>query len=73
MGNRPPWTIEIDDSVCIGSGLCVIYAGETFAHDANAHAIVVDAVGDTLERIRVAVDACPTSAITLRMADEEGA
>jgi ferredoxin len=58
-------TIVIDRDVCMGSGMCIVYAPGTFAHDEQAKAIVVDAAGDPLDAIRVAVEACPTGALTL--------
>ena len=45
--------------------MCIMYAPGTFAHDAETKAVVVDAAGDTIESIRVAVEACPTGALTL--------
>ena len=57
--------IFIDRDVCMGSGLCIVYASSTFAHDDEAKAIVVDPVGDTPEAIRVAVEACPTGALRI--------
>ena len=59
------WKIEIDRDVCMGSGLCIVYAANTFAHDDEAKAYVADIDGDDLTSIRTAVDACPTSAIKL--------
>ena len=49
----------------MGSGMCIVYAPCTFAHDDETKAIVVDPEGDPIESIRNAVQACPTSAITL--------
>lgn len=49
----------------MGSGLCVMYAQSTFAHDDETKAIVVDPEGDALDVIRIAVEACPTGALVL--------
>ena len=62
-------TITIDRDVCIGSGSCVLYAGATFTQDAEAKAQLLDPIGDDLDTIRTAVEACPTRALTLA---EEG-
>jgi len=56
----------------MGSGLCVMYAPGTFAHDEHAKAIVVDPAGDSIDAIRIAVEACPTSALRLIAGDEGG-
>jgi ferredoxin len=62
-----PYTIEIDREVCMGSGVCSVYAPATFELDDEAKSTVVDPAGDPLERIRVAAEGCPTNAITIRM------
>jgi len=61
--------INIDRELCMGSGMCVVYAGATFAHDDLAKAIVVDPLGDPLEQILIAVEACPTGALSLTTDD----
>jgi ferredoxin len=63
-----PYTIEIDRDVCMGSGLCMVYAAATFELDEQAKSTVLDPAGDPLDRIRVAAEACPTGAITIRTA-----
>ena len=65
------WTITIDRELCMGSGMCIVYAGATFAHDEDTKAVVVDPHGDSIEAIRIAVEACPTGALSL-MPDNEG-
>lgn len=49
----------------MGSGMCIVYAPATFAHDGETKAVVVDPTGDPIEAIRNAVQACPTSAIRI--------
>ncbi len=49
----------------MGSGMCIIYAPGTFAHDGETRAKVVDLGGDPPERIQIAVEACPTSDLSL--------
>ena len=58
--------IEIDREVCIGSGMCVMYAGDTFDQDEEAKAIVRTTVEDDEATIRAAAEACPTGAIRVR-------
>jgi ferredoxin len=65
----PRWTIEVDREVCMGSGMCIMYAPGTFVHDDETKAVVVDPRGDPEESIRIAVEACPTGA--LRLIDNE--
>jgi ferredoxin len=64
--------IKVDRDLCMGSGMCIVYAPGTFAHDDETKAIVVDPEGDPIDAIRNAVQACPTSAITL-VTENEGA
>ena len=59
------FSITIDRDVCIGSGQCTVYAGATFTQDAEAKVTLLDPVGDDLDAIRTAVEACPTRALTL--------
>lgn len=54
----------------MGSGMCIMYAPGTFAHDGDTKAVVLDPAGDPLDNIRTAVEACPTGALTL--VEEQG-
>jgi ferredoxin len=60
-----PDEIVVDRELCMGSGMCIVYAPNTFAHDDETKAVVVDPAGDPIESIRNAVQACPMSAIRL--------
>jgi ferredoxin len=66
-----PDGIVVDRELCMGSGMCIVYAPNTFAHDDETKAVVIDPAGDPIEAIRNAVQACPTSAITLVTDDQE--
>jgi ferredoxin len=55
----------------MGSGMCIMYAPDTFAHDNETKAVVTEGVGDPVERIRIAVEACPTGALSI-INDQEG-
>jgi ferredoxin len=57
--------IVLDREVCIGSGMCVVYAPETFDQDEEAKVFLKPGSTETLEVIRSAVDACPTGALSL--------
>jgi ferredoxin len=63
------WSVTIDRELCMGSGLCVLYAPGTFEHDGETKAVVLDPTTDGLDAVRNAVSACPTAAITI----DEGA
>ncbi|OHV30447.1 MULTISPECIES: ferredoxin [Pseudofrankia] len=63
------WTITVDRERCMGSGICLVYAAGTFDHDEDAKAVVTDSAADPINAIRVAAEACPTSAIQLALND----
>jgi ferredoxin len=56
--------IEIDREKCMGSGNCSFHAPNTFDLDDEMKAIVIDSSGDTDDKIRLAVDGCPTLALS---------
>ena len=58
-------SILVDREACMGSGMCIMYASRTFAYDEDTKARVVDPTGDPVESIEVAVEACPTGALSL--------
>ncbi|HEY8527574.1 MAG TPA: ferredoxin [Acidimicrobiales bacterium] len=58
-------TISVDRDRCIGSGMCIVYAPATFAHDDEAKAYVVDPAGDDEQAITAALEACPTRALKM--------
>ena len=47
-------TIVVDRELCMGSGMCIVYAANTFS----------------LEAIRIAVEACPTGALCITSDEE---
>jgi ferredoxin len=49
----------------MGSGLCVVYASETFDIDDEARSFVKEPVGGEIAQVRAAVEACPTGALRL--------
>jgi ferredoxin len=55
----------------MGSGLCVMYAPDSFVHDDQAKAVVLDSSAARLDEIRAAVDACPMGAISLTINEGE--
>jgi ferredoxin len=61
--------VSVDRELCMGTGMCIVYAPLTFAHDAEAKAVVLEPLGDALSDIRGAVEACPMGALSLHPRD----
>jgi ferredoxin len=66
----PGWSVTVDRELCMGSGLCLLYAPGTFTHDNEAKAVVLESPTDDIDAVRTAVTACPVAAIHLT---EQGA
>ncbi|GAA1923168.1 ferredoxin [Streptantibioticus ferralitis] len=66
MGQR--WHVEVDRSVCIGSGLCAGAAPAGFALDEARQSHPVAAETDADESVLAAAESCPVEAITLTLA-----
>jgi ferredoxin len=58
-------SVEVDRDRCMASGLCSFYAPATFALDEHERSVVIDPEGDPPDAIDVAVEACPTQAISV--------
>ncbi|MFD7012918.1 ferredoxin [Streptomyces sp. NPDC059161] len=67
MGDR--WHVEVDRSVCIGSGMCVNHAPAGFELDAarQSHPTMPDT--DANEQILAAAEGCPVEAILITLRD----
>jgi ferredoxin len=63
--------VLIDRDVCMGSGMCIVYAPGTFSHDDEAKAVAADPPGDDEATVRSAVDACPMGALSLASVEGE--
>ena len=57
--------IAIDRERCMGSGNCAFWAPHTFDVGDDMKAMLLDPHGDRLDKLRNAVEACPTHALTL--------
>ncbi|HYF45658.1 MAG TPA: ferredoxin [Acidimicrobiales bacterium] len=57
--------IRIDEQRCMGSGNCAFWAPATFDVGDDNVAYVLDPEGDPADKVRNAVDGCPTQAITI--------
>jgi ferredoxin len=63
------WKVVVDRELCMGTGMCIVYAPKTFSHDAEAKAVVQEPPWDEPADIRGAEDACPMSALSLQSRD----
>ncbi len=61
--------VFVDHSRCVGNAMCLATAPGVFAHNADRQSEVVDPLGDTEEKILEAAFNCPTSAITVKVAE----
>jgi len=55
--------VEVDRSLCIGSGDCVDTAPDVFQLDAEDKAVVVDPDGAPVDEVLEAAGNCPVTAI----------
>lgn len=62
---EPRPAIVIDRSLCIGSGNCSFFAAATFDLDDEGRAVVIDPLGDDPAAQALAVENCPTRALSL--------
>ncbi|GGR15143.1 ferredoxin [Streptomyces roseolus] len=67
MGDRRH--VEVDRSVCIGSGTCVVHAPDGFRLDAARRSHPARPEADAGERILAAAEGCPVEAILITLAD----
>jgi ferredoxin len=58
-------TINIDEELCTGTGLCMVYGPETFDMNDAMKSIVKPEPTDDLAAIRAAAESCPNRAISL--------
>ncbi|MGH4027966.1 ferredoxin [Actinomycetota bacterium Odt1-20B] len=65
MGDR--WHVEVDRSVCIGSGMCVSTAEGRFSLDSARQSHPTDPEIDANEKVLEAAEGCPVEAITITL------
>ena len=65
MGDAAKLKICIDREQCIGDGLCVNEAPETFELDDDQKAVVLDGPGNELEYSLAAAKSCPLDIIVV--------
>lgn len=69
MGDR--WHVEVDRSVCIGSGMCVSHAPDGFELDSARQSHPQTADTDANEQLLAAAENCPVEAIAIRLESGE--
>ncbi|MFD9791215.1 ferredoxin [Streptomyces sp. NPDC059070] len=67
MGDR--WHVEVDRSVCIGSGMCVNTAPGGFALDTARQSRPQAPDTDANEQVLAAAEGCPVEAISITLRD----
>lgn len=67
MGDR--WHVEVDRSVCIGSGMCVSSAPGSFRLDSARQSHPAESEVDAGEAVLAAAEGCPVEAVTITLAD----
>ncbi|MER8047407.1 ferredoxin [Streptomyces sp. NPDC094032] len=67
MGDR--WHVEVDRTVCIGSGMCLNHAPHDFRLDTARQSHPQAAELDASERVLAAAEGCPVEAISITLAD----
>jgi ferredoxin len=65
------WSVTIDRELCIGSGVCIVYAPNTFEHDAEGKSTRCVGEPDDASTVRTAVEGCPTSALAFEPGGNE--
>lgn len=70
MGENHGVGVAVDRAQCIGNGLCVALAPDSFALDDAMKAVVVEPSADSKASLLAAAEACPTQAIYLFIGDE---
>ncbi|MVO84080.1 ferredoxin [Streptomyces sp. p1417] len=65
MGDR--WHVEVDRSVCVGSGMCASTAPGGFTLDSARQSHPGRSETDAAEEILAAAEGCPVEAITLTL------
>ena len=64
-GEQRTWTVEVDRTTCLGTGVCCFYAPGTFDLDDDGRSMVVDQHADPDDAVRNAVEACPTRSLRI--------
>ncbi|MFC5220665.1 ferredoxin [Streptomyces coerulescens] len=63
------WTVEIESSICVGSGLCAATAPDCFTLDTAGRAVSAHRIVEPADEILEAAENCPATAISLHSGD----
>lgn len=69
MGDTLRLIVKIDHNRCVGSTMCIQYAPGVFALNTNRQSTVINAAGESVDRLRAAAEQCPMEAIILEDPD----
>jgi ferredoxin len=69
MSAGPEWTVEVNQSVCVGNKMCVALAPDVFAIVTGKSSVRLPRMAPS-PTVADALEACPVSAILVR--DENG-
>ena len=64
--------MTIDRDLCLGTGQCIVYAPQTFEHDAETKAVLQAPPHDPADDVASAVEACPMGALSLSTSSPAG-
>jgi ferredoxin len=65
------YVVELDREICMGAGVCVVYAADSFTIGHDAKGQVTTPVVTSPSDVEVAASGCPTGAITVTSARKE--
>ena len=57
--------LKADRGVCIGAGMCVMTDSAVFDQDDDGIVVLLEEDPETDEKVRAAVDACPSGALSI--------
>ncbi|MEM7140671.1 MAG: ferredoxin [Actinomycetota bacterium] len=60
-----PWSVTVDREKCMGTGSCMVYAGDTIVYDVEGKATINEPITDDLDAVQAAIEACPTQALAI--------
>jgi ferredoxin len=61
--------VEADREVCIGSGVCLMYAPQAFGMDVESKVALIGTPDVRSVEVQAAVEGCPTGALSISDAD----
>lgn len=65
MPEPPPQAFRVDRDLCVGSGVCAVYAPRTFDVGDDGKVVVDRGAHEEAAHVLLAVEGCPTGALSL--------